>query len=228
VAVRTQQPPSKFFPIPHSTLRAHLRTRPRNKQQNSLIALPPAFPLARQRDTSRLHGETETCMKLQCPDMRSCKITADVMMGAFPYKGQRSTTDVFSYITRCMLQQGFILFQIPWSCQPRGRSEFRATMMWPDSCHAKCSFYPNMNFHVGYMLFARGPRRSSPSRICTSPISLLSWEHWPPLWSSGQSSWLYTQRFCFDSRCYQIFWDVVDLERGPLSLVSTIGLSSFI
>jgi hypothetical protein len=26
----------------------------------------------------------------------------------------------------------------------------------------------------------------------------------------------------FDSRCYQIFWEVVSLERGPLSLVSTI------
>jgi hypothetical protein len=25
----------------------------------------------------------------------------------------------------------------------------------------------------------------------------------------------------FDSRSYQIFWEVVDLERGPLSLVST-------
>jgi hypothetical protein len=42
----------------------------------------------------------------------------------------------------------------------------------------------------------------------------------PPLWSRGQSSWLQTQRF--DSRCCQIFWEVVGLERGPLSLVSTI------
>jgi hypothetical protein len=35
-----------------------------------------------------------------------------------------------------------------------------------------------------------------------------------PLWSSGQSSWL-------DSRRYQIIWEEVGLERGPLSLVST-------
>jgi hypothetical protein len=35
------------------------------------------------------------------------------------------------------------------------------------------------------------------------------------LWSSGQSSG-------FDSRRYQIYWQVVSLERGPLSLVSTI------
>jgi hypothetical protein len=42
-----------------------------------------------------------------------------------------------------------------------------------------------------------------------------------PLWSSGQSSWLQIQRSGFDSRRYQIFWEVVSLERGPLSLVST-------
>jgi hypothetical protein len=45
----------------------------------------------------------------------------------------------------------------------------------------------------------------------------------PPLWSSGQSSWLQTQRSSFDSQSYQIFWKVVGLERGPLSLLSTTG-----
>jgi hypothetical protein len=45
---------------------------------------------------------------------------------------------------------------------------------------------------------------------------------WPPLWSNGQSSWLQIQRSEFYSRRYQIFWEVVGLERGPLSLVSTI------
>jgi hypothetical protein len=44
----------------------------------------------------------------------------------------------------------------------------------------------------------------------------------PPLWSSGQSSWLLIQRSAFDSWRYQIFGEVVGLERGPLSLVSTI------
>jgi hypothetical protein len=43
----------------------------------------------------------------------------------------------------------------------------------------------------------------------------------PPLWSSGKSSWLQNQGSGFDSRRYQIFWVVVGLERGPLSLVST-------
>jgi hypothetical protein len=44
----------------------------------------------------------------------------------------------------------------------------------------------------------------------------------PPLWSSGQSSRLQIQRSGFDSQRHQIFREVVGLERGPLSLVSTI------
>jgi hypothetical protein len=39
--------------------------------------------------------------------------------------------------------------------------------------------------------------------------------------TSRQSSWLYIQRSWFDSQRHQIFWEVVVLERGPLSLVST-------
>jgi hypothetical protein len=45
---------------------------------------------------------------------------------------------------------------------------------------------------------------------------------WYVLWSNGQSSLLHIQRSGFDSRRCQIFWEVVGLERGPLSLVSTI------
>jgi hypothetical protein len=37
------------------------------------------------------------------------------------------------------------------------------------------------------------------------------------LWSGGQSSWLRIQR----SGATRFFWEVVGLERGPLSLVST-------
>jgi hypothetical protein len=36
-----------------------------------------------------------------------------------------------------------------------------------------------------------------------------------------KSSWLQIQRPGFDSRRYQIFWEAVGLEQGPLSLVST-------
>jgi hypothetical protein len=52
------------------------------------------------------------------------------------------------------------------------------------------------------------------------PFSLLHNDR-PPLWSSGQSSWLQIQRSGFNSRRYQTFRVVVGLERGPLSLVST-------
>jgi hypothetical protein len=44
----------------------------------------------------------------------------------------------------------------------------------------------------------------------------------PPLWSSGQMSWVQIQRSGFDSRRYQIFWELVGLEWGPLGPVSTI------
>jgi hypothetical protein len=43
----------------------------------------------------------------------------------------------------------------------------------------------------------------------------------PSLWSNCQSCWLHIQRSGFDSRLYQIFWEVVGLERGPFILVST-------
>jgi hypothetical protein len=45
---------------------------------------------------------------------------------------------------------------------------------------------------------------------------------WPPLWYSGQSSCLQIQRSGFDFRLYQISWELVVLEQGPLSLMSTI------
>jgi hypothetical protein len=40
--------------------------------------------------------------------------------------------------------------------------------------------------------------------------------------SSGKSSWLEIQRSGFEFGLYQIFWQVVGLERGPFSLVITI------
>jgi hypothetical protein len=39
----------------------------------------------------------------------------------------------------------------------------------------------------------------------------------PRLRSSGHGSWLQIHRSGLDSRCYQIFWEVVGLERSPLS-----------
>jgi hypothetical protein len=43
----------------------------------------------------------------------------------------------------------------------------------------------------------------------------------PPLWSSGQSSWLQVQTPRFDSRRYQIFWEVMSLERELLGRKSS-------
>jgi hypothetical protein len=40
------------------------------------------------------------------------------------------------------------------------------------------------------------------------------------MWSSGRSSWLQIQRSGFDSPRYEIFWEVVGLERDLLSLVT--------
>jgi hypothetical protein len=49
-----------------------------------------------------------------------------------------------------------------------------------------------------------------------------SLEQWyqPFCWHTRQSFWLQSQTSRFDSQCYQVFWEVVGLEQGPLSLVS--------
>jgi hypothetical protein len=44
----------------------------------------------------------------------------------------------------------------------------------------------------------------------------------PPLWSSGQSSWLQILWSRIRFPALQIFWEVVCVERGPLSLVRII------
>jgi hypothetical protein len=48
------------------------------------------------------------------------------------------------------------------------------------------------------------------------------WKEWR-LWYSGLGSRLQIQKSGFDSRRYQIIWEVVGLERSPLSLVSITG-----
>jgi hypothetical protein len=62
------------------------------------------------------------------------------------------------------------------------------------------------------------------TQICLTALRIVKRSHschvWAPLWSSGQSGQI--RRSGFDSRRYQIFWEVVGLERDPLSLVSTI------
>jgi hypothetical protein len=79
--------------------------------------------------------------------------------------------------------------------------------------------------------FTKLLNRSTQIRKKKMSVSIRYWNIYaPPLWSSGLISWLQIQRFGFDSLCYQIFWVVVvvvvvvvvGLERGPLSLVTTI------
>jgi hypothetical protein len=66
---------------------------------------------------------------------------------------------------------------------------------------------------------------SSPSSIgdlIGNLIKLMKESRGPPLWFNGESSWVQIHRSGFDSRRYQIFWEGVGLERGPLSIESTI------
>jgi hypothetical protein len=62
------------------------------------------------------------------------------------------------------------------------------------------------------------PRRFKKKHFLLANVQRL----WPPLWSRGQNSWLQIQRSWFDSRRYEIFREVVVLDRSPFSLVSTI------
>jgi hypothetical protein len=55
---------------------------------------------------------------------------------------------------------------------------------------------------------------------CTIPYKSCMGYRRPPLWSSGQSSWLQIRRPGLDSRHYQKK-KLVGMERGQLSLVST-------
>jgi hypothetical protein len=57
-------------------------------------------------------------------------------------------------------------------------------------------------------------------RFLPGPVNLKAKQRksWPPLWSSGQSSWLQILRSGFDSQCYQIFWEVVGLKQTRVQL----------
>jgi hypothetical protein len=66
-----------------------------------------------------------------------------------------------------------------------------------------------------------GTTRFSEKWWAWNGVHSASWVPWPPLWSSDQGSWLQIQRPGFDSRHYQVSWEVLGLERGPLSLLST-------
>jgi hypothetical protein len=51
--------------------------------------------------------------------------------------------------------------------------------------------------------------------------SFFSYAVRPPLWYIGKSRWQQIERSRFNSQRYQIFLDLVGLERDPFGLVST-------
>jgi hypothetical protein len=65
--------------------------------------------------------------------------------------------------------------------------------------------------------------RPSDRRLSTNPWIYICYieESRPPLWSSGQFTWLQIHWSGFDSMRYQNFWEVLGLECRPLSLVIT-------
>jgi hypothetical protein len=75
--------------------------------------------------------------------------------------------------------------------------------------------------HDGVMIGGQQCTDVGRSRMNLIPCNIWKYSHLvqPPLWSSGQSSWLQIRRPGFDSRHYKK--KVVGLERGPLSLVTT-------
>jgi hypothetical protein len=101
-----------------------------------------------------------------------------------------------------------------------------------ESCSPKfffCSRFSGQSFHVFIYLFfltcvtrhvqliMHNLQQFNIQQLCLSTFIFLS-----PPWSSGQISCLQIQRPGFDSRSFQIFWEVVGLERGPPSLMGTI------
>jgi hypothetical protein len=106
---------------------------------------------------------------------------------------------------------------LPCSTQPVGRS-YHEMMLTISMCICSpCSNEPYVLLSLHIL------PNGTEFQIHGLPKRLPKWWTFlrPPLWSTGQSSWLQIRRYGFDSRCYQSFWEVVGLERGPLSLVST-------
>jgi hypothetical protein len=95
----------------------------------------------------------------------------------------------------------------------------RCFWAWPTFCPHFLRKHPSGSL---VWLFAFSIKASIASWPSPLWFSLSSGSCRPPLWSSGQSHWLQIQRFGFDSLRYQIFWEVLGLERGPLSHVNTI------
>jgi hypothetical protein len=102
---------------------------------------------------------------------------------------------------------------------------------WPHKGDVLCFLWGTNWIYICYVEESRPPLWSSRQRswLHNGDVLCFLWStNWiyicyveesrPPIWSSGESSCLQIQ----SSRLYQIFGEVVGLERGLLSLVSTI------
>jgi hypothetical protein len=112
---------------------------------------------------------------------------------------------------------------------------FSGLSSWLHNGDVLCFLWGTNWIYICYVEKIRPPLWSSGQSSCLQNGDVLcflwsaNWiyicyveESRPPLWSSGQSSWLQIQRSGFDSHCYQIFWEVVDLKQNPLSLMSQL------
>jgi hypothetical protein len=131
-------------------------------------------------------------------------VEAALGAGAVSREGRRSTS------LQILRAPEIIRYGIPPSCMLFAYCMRRADRLYPSGCLTgrqtssticgvsdSCAYRLKKNYSVLHNLL---------------PTSV----------SSHQSSFLQIQWSGFDSRHYQIFWEVVDLERGPLSLVSSI------
>jgi hypothetical protein len=135
-----------------------------------------------------------------------------------------SETSVFTRPTRCHISEDGILQHLHTKLQP-DRVQWPELARWRDISLLLAEFNGNWSWclrdvkvHLLYEL-AYG------HALCRQHYRLnvlCKYVNWPPLWSRSQSSWLQIQRSGFDSRRYHIFWEVVGMERGPRSLMSTI------
>jgi hypothetical protein len=132
------------------------------------------------------------------------------------------------------LQQEFII----WSnclVSPSGRGHKQlenviGILLWTKLCRSLGSSFTVCNILLYYTnrpgsesFIAHTPNTNCQYRLKSSLTNLKIGKITlrQPLWSICQSSWLQIHRSGFNSQRYQIFWEVVGLERGPLSLVST-------
>jgi hypothetical protein len=147
------------------------------------------------------------------------------MLKLHEYTGNRLLRNVGTCLLDCVTSHPKDYFQLP-SCQCDRHCDL--VVMAPGCRTEKYCFLWGTNWIYIYCLEeSRPPLWSSgqSSWLLNGDLLRFLWgtnwiyicyvgESIPPLWSSGQSSW-------FDSRRYQIFWEVVCLEWGPLSFMST-------